>query len=54
MEISEGFINFFSNIGPPNLGKNIPSSKNKLSDYLSEETKENFFANMTPTVINKE
>ena len=35
-------------------GKKIPSSKNKLSDYLSEETKENFiFAYMTPTIINK-
>ena len=50
VEISEDFNNFFSNIGP-NLAKKIPSSKNKFSDYLSEETKEN--ANMTPTIINK-
>ena len=53
VDISEGFNNFFSNIGP-NLANKITSSKYKFSDYLSEETKENFiFANMTPTIINK-
>ena len=32
----------------------MPSSKNKFSNYLSEETKENFIvANMTPIIINK-
>ena len=52
VDISEGFNNFFSNIGS-NLAKKITSSKKKIvSGYLSEETRENFiFANMTPTII---
>ena len=51
VDISEGFNNFFSNIGS-NLAKKITSSKKIVSGYLSEETRENFiFANMTPTII---
>ena len=53
VDISEGFNNIFSNIRP-NLAKKSTTTKNKFSDYLFEETKENFiFGNVTPTIINK-
>ena len=52
VEISEGFNNFFANIGP-DLAKTIKGTEKRFSDFLSHETDENFvFANMTPDIIN--
>ena len=52
VEISEGFNNFFANIGP-DLAKTIKGTKKHFSDFLSQGTEENFvFANMTPDIIN--
>ena len=51
VEIAEGFNEFFSTIGSE-LASEIPVSKKHFSEYLSEESNENFiFANMTEEII---
>jgi len=50
-EIANGFNDFFANIGQK-LASTIPSSEKTFSDYLSEESRENFiFANVTPNIL---
>ena len=52
VEISGGFNNFFTSIGP-DLAKTIKGTEKQFSDFLSQGTDENFvFANMTPDIIN--
>ena len=50
-EVSEGFNNFFVNIGPK-LASSIPPAKKEFTEYLGMSVEENFiFANVTPETI---
>ena len=50
-EITEGFNDFFVNVGPK-LASSIPSTNKFFSEYLSNPIKQNFtFANVTPETI---
>jgi len=50
-EITEGFNDFFVNVGPK-LASSIPSTNKTFSEYLSNPIEQNFiFANVTPETI---
>ena len=50
-EISEGFNDFFVNVGPK-LASSIPTADTNFTEYLSNPTEQNFiFANVTPETI---
>ena len=53
VKITEGFNDFFVNIGPK-LSKSIPIATKHFSEYMTAPCSENFiFANITPDIVNE-